>query len=126
MTNSSISSKQFNVKIVLFQAIQFSIVHSLIVYLIDRTLSDSTTPGQIGSGSDGDEGVLHIPQSFSITRASPSDCLLSYARHLLGESYPTAKMQSVYSAAPVNWDRAILDMTEWLNGMSTRQWLFTA
>ena len=36
---------------------------------IDRTLSDATTPSQSGPGSDGNEGVIHIPQSFSITGA---------------------------------------------------------
>ena len=37
------------------------------------TLSDATTLGQSGPGSDGNEGVLPIPQSCSITGASPSD-----------------------------------------------------
>ena len=31
------------------------------------------------------------------------DGLLSYAVHSLGESYPSAQMQSVYSASPANW-----------------------
>ena len=31
------------------------------------SLSGVTTPGQSGAGSDGNEGVLHIPQSSSIT-----------------------------------------------------------
>ena len=35
-------------------------------------------PGQGGPGSDGNKGVLHIPQSSSITGTSPSDCLVSY------------------------------------------------
>ena len=34
---------------------------------IDRTLSGATTPGQSGPGSDGNDGVLHFPQSSSIT-----------------------------------------------------------
>ena len=38
-------------------------------------LSDATTPSQSGPGSDGNEGVLRIPQSFSITGTLPSDCL---------------------------------------------------
>ena len=42
---------------------------------MDRTISDATTPGQSGPGSDANEGVVRIPQSFSITGASPSDCL---------------------------------------------------
>ena len=38
---------------------------------IDRTLSGATTLGQRGPRSDGNEEVLHIPQSSSITEASP-------------------------------------------------------
>ena len=38
----------------------------------DRTLSGATTPGQNGPRSNVNEGVLHIPQSSSITGASPS------------------------------------------------------
>ena len=44
---------------------------------IDRTLSGATTQGQNEPGSDGNEGVLRIPQSSSIIEASPSDCLVS-------------------------------------------------
>ena len=44
--------------------------------------------------------VLRIPQSSSITGASPSDCLVSYPGHLLGEIYPSAEMQFLYSTAP--------------------------
>ena len=43
---------------------------------IDRTLLDATTPGESGPESDGNEGVLHIPQSSSITGTSTSDCLM--------------------------------------------------
>ena len=32
---------------------------------------------------DGNEGELHIPQSFRITGTSPSDCLVSYPGHSL-------------------------------------------
>ena len=42
------------------------------------TLSGATTPGKNGPGSEGIEGVLHIPQNFSITGTSPSYCLESY------------------------------------------------
>ena len=42
--------------------------------------------------------VLHIPQSSDFTEASPS-----YSWHTLGESYPSAEMQSVYSAFPADW-----------------------
>ena len=50
---------------------------------IDKTLSGATTPGQSESGSNGNEGVLCIPQSSSITEDSPSDCLMSYRGHSL-------------------------------------------
>ena len=42
------------------------------------TLSDGTTLGQSGLGSDGNKRVLCIYQSSSITRVSPPDCLMSY------------------------------------------------
>ena len=66
-------------KIVLFQTIQFSISTQFSsIWPIDRTLPGATTPGQSGPGSDGNQGVLCIPQSSSITGTSPSDCLVSY------------------------------------------------
>ena len=42
------------------------------------TRSGATTPGQNGPGSDGNKGVLCIPQSSSIAEVSLSDCLVSY------------------------------------------------
>ena len=48
---------------------------------MDRTLSGATNPGQSRPGSNGNEGVLCIPQSSSTTGALPSDCLVSYPRH---------------------------------------------
>ena len=92
-----------NVKTVLFQTIQFSIsMQFSSIWPIDRTLSGATTPGQSRPGSNDNEGVFHIPQSSSITGASPSDCLVSCPGHLLGESYLTAEMQSMYSSAPAD------------------------
>ena len=70
---------QLNVKIVLFQTIQFTISTQFSsVWPIDRTLSGANTPAQIGPVNNGNEGVLHIPQSSSITGTSPSDSLVSY------------------------------------------------
>ena len=43
------------------------------IQLIDWVQSGATFPGQGGPESDGSEGVLHIPQSFSITGTSPLD-----------------------------------------------------
>ena len=45
---------------------------------IDRTLSGATTLSQSRCWSDGNERVLRISQSSSITGASPTDCLRSY------------------------------------------------
>ena len=64
------------------------------------------TPGQSGSRSDANEGILCIPQSSSITGTSPSDCLVSYPGHPLGVgTYPSAEKQLVYSTAPADWAR---------------------
>ena len=78
-------------KIKLFQATQFSVSHLFALSLmsnssiwpIDWTLSGTSTLGQSRPGSDGNEGVRHIPQSSNITGASPSDSLVSYPGHLL-------------------------------------------
>ena len=72
---------------------------------IDRTLSGATTLGQSEPGSDGNEEVLHIPQSSSITGASLSDCLVLHPGHSLGEFYSSAEIQSVYFTAPADWAR---------------------
>ena len=69
----------------------------------DRILFGATTSGQSGPGSDGNEEVLWIPQSSSITETSPSDCLMSYLWHSLVGSYHPAEMRSVYSEAAANW-----------------------
>ena len=45
-------------------------------------LTGTPTPGQSGPWSNGNEGVLHIPQS-SKTKVSPSDGLVLYSGHLL-------------------------------------------
>ena len=86
-----------NVKTVPFQVIKLS---------KSSILSGTTTPRQSGSGSDGKEKVLHIPQSSSITGASPSDCLVSYLGYSLqGEgSYTSSEKQSMYPTAPTDWE----------------------
>ena len=89
--------------------------------------SGATTPGLSEPRSYGNEGVLNIPQSSSITGAISSDCLVSYLGNLygkvlllrrdavgvfyspsrlgfsFGESYISAEMQSVYSTALADW-----------------------
>ena len=71
---------------------------------MDRVLSGATMPGQSGPWSNGNEGVVHIPQRPSIIGTSPSDCLVSYPGHSSGGvSYPSAEVQSVYSTVPAVW-----------------------
>ena len=66
------------------------------------TQSGAITPGQRGPESDGNEEVLCIPQSSSITGTSPLDYLVLYTGHSLGMSYPSNQKQSVYSTAPAH------------------------
>ena len=76
--------KQLDVKTALFQTNQFSISTQFSSILpIDMTLSGATTPGKSEPGSDGNEALLHIPQSSNITGTSPSDRLMSYSGHSL-------------------------------------------
>ena len=76
-----------------FQTIQFcEIIEFRSIRPIDRTFSDATTPGKSGPGSDGNDGVQRISQSSSNTELSPSDCLVSYLGHSLGEFYPSEDM----------------------------------
>ena len=90
-------------KTVLFETIQFSISRLFSsIWPIDWTLSDDTTLIQSGLGSNGNKGVLRIPQSSRITETSPSDGLVSYPEHWLGKFCPFAEMQSMYSAAPAD------------------------
>ena len=89
-------------KRVLFQTIQISTLFSSI-----QPISGATIPGQSGAGNDDNKGVLCFTQSFSITGASPSDCLGSYLGHSLGQSYPFAEMQLEYSKAPADWVKYI-------------------
>ena len=63
-------------KTVPFQTIQFSKSAPFSsIWPIDMTPSGATTPNQSGPGSDSNEGVLRILQSFSITGITPSNYL---------------------------------------------------
>ena len=67
------------------------------------TLSGATTAGQSVPGSNGNEGLLCIPQTYSITGASLSDYLVSYQDTRWGWPYPSSENQSVYSTASTDW-----------------------
>ena len=45
---------------------------------------------QSGPGNDSNEGLFRVPKTSSIAKAFPSDYLVSYTGHLLGEHYPSA------------------------------------
>ena len=68
---------------------------------IDRTLTGATTPGQSGPGSDNNKWVFCFLQC--ITRASLSECLVSYPGYSLEVSYLSAEMKTVYSTVSVDW-----------------------
>ena len=71
------------------------------IWPIDSTFAGATTQDQSGPGIDGNEGVLCIPQSSSITGTSPSDFLSVIARTLWkGGSYLSAEMQLVCILQP--------------------------
>ena len=96
--------RSLNVKSVLFQPIQFNkstLFRS--IWLINRALSGATTLSHSGLGSNGNEGVLCILQSPSITETSPPDFLVSYTGLWWWGSYPSAEMQSLYSSLPADW-----------------------
>ena len=66
------------------------------IWPLYRTLSGATTLGQNCPGSDGIEGILHIPQSSSITEVSPSDYFVSYPGHSSGKFYSWRDAVSVF------------------------------
>ena len=66
-------------------------------------ISGATTPSQSRPLNDVNEEVLRIPQRFSMTGGSPSNCLLSYLGHSFAGSYLIAEMQSVDSTATATW-----------------------
>ena len=80
------------------------------IWPIDRTLSSATTSGQSEPGSHGNKEVLSIPQSSSITGASPSDYLVSYPGHSLVGIYPSTETLSGYSIAPADWVGLLLEV----------------
>ena len=86
---------QLSDQTVLLQRIKFGISHLCALRLNVKqfywTLSFTTTSGQCGPGSNGNEEVLCILQSSSITGASSTDCLESYPGHLLVGILPLYK-----------------------------------
>ena len=68
------------------------------IWPINRTLSDSTTPGQTGPGSNDNKRVLLVPQISKDVASSEKDLMSNPGTRWWG-SYPCAEMQSVNSIA---------------------------
>ena len=75
------------------------------IWPICRILSDAATEGQNGPEIDGNEGLFHITESSYFTGTLSLHYIVSYPRHLLGESYSSSEKQSVYSTAPADRSR---------------------
>ena len=96
-------------KIVLFQTILFSISTQFSsIWPIDRTLSGATTPGQSGPGSDGNEGVLCIPQRlFSVLSRTLIGGVLPLCRDAIGVIYSPNWLGNIIRwktlSTPVGW-----------------------
>ena len=80
---------QLDIKTVLFQTIWFSISTQFSsIWLIDMTLSSTTTPGQSRPGNDGNKGVLPFSQSsirlFSVISRTLVGEILSLCRDAVG------------------------------------------
>ena len=80
---------------------------------IDRTVSRATTPGQSRPRSNGNEGILCIPQSFSVTGPSSSDCLISYTRHSFGGRVLPLCRDAVGVFYSCSWLGCIKESLEW-------------
>ena len=114
ITNNSIKHHSFVYTQLNDQTIQFSISHlfapSLNVKLFYLTHKlDALTLGRCGPGSNGNEEVLCIPQSSSITGASPSDCL-ELSRGAASVFYNLSWLSKVFLSILNNLNNAIVQL----------------
>ena len=84
------------------------------IWPIDQTLSGATTSGQSGLGSNGNDGVLHIPQSSNISGASTADCLVLYPRHSLPLYRDAVSVFYWVQRLLDSWGSYILFIAPWL------------
>ena len=66
---------------------------------IDKTLSGATTPSYCWSESESDEGALSISPKLQYYYSLTVRLFNVISGHSLGESYPFAAVESVYSTA---------------------------
>ena len=100
------------IKTFLFQAFQFSHTTQFSISMPLVLFNPEIGPYQalprrarVDLGAMVMNAVPRIPQSSSIARTSPSDCLVLYPGNSMvgGGSYPSAEKQSVYSTALTDW-----------------------
>ena len=90
-------------KTVLFQTIQFSIsIQFSFIWPIDRTLSSTSTPGQVDQGAMAMNGYSIFPKAPTLLKPRHEIVWVSYPGHSLEESYHSAEMQSVSSPIPAD------------------------
>ena len=111
ITNNSIKHQlfvysQLNDQTVQSLTIQFSISRLFAHSLNAKQLYLTHRQDPIRCYHSRPERYSAFPQSSSITGASPSDDLVSYLGHSLGESYSFSQMQSVYSTTPADWAKS--------------------
>ena len=95
------------------------------IWLIDRTLSSTTTLGLSGPGSNGNVGVLYIPQSSSIAGASPSDCLESFPGYssVVGHLTPLQRCSRCILQSQPTGLFNVIKKCVWCNSYQSRKWI---
>ena len=96
--------KQLNVKTVLFQVIQFCISTQFrSICPIDRTLSGATSPGRVDLGAMAMKSASHSPKLQHYLNLPIRLFSVISRTIVVGGSYPSAEVRSVYSTAPADW-----------------------
>ena len=70
---------------------------------IEGSLTGTTTLCQSGTGSNGNDGVLYIPQSSRTGAHIQMQFKIIFRTLVARKSYPSTEMESVYSKAPTDW-----------------------
>ena len=65
---------------------------------------NAISPDQSEPGIDGNERVLHITQSSSVTGTSPSNCFVSYSGHPLSSAEKFVYSTSLLQPTRQPWD----------------------
>ena len=86
-----------------FKQFRFALVHFSSIWRIDRILSGSTSPGQSGPGSDGNQGsTLHSPKLQHYWNLTIRLFNVIFRKIVSRGSYSSVEKQSVYSTGLVS------------------------